>query len=72
MRRYAKHDHRLQAVRDAAGELERQRRVLHARVLEARSADLFGYRCSLRDVADAAGMNHETVRKLAETPVVPA
>jgi len=67
----ARPDQRLKNVAEAAEVAEAARRLLHARVLEARSPDLFNRRCSLRDIAAVTGMAPETVRKLASTPVVP-
>jgi len=61
-------DH-LENLEEAAAGVKLARVVLHARVLEARSPDLFGGAYSLRQVADAAGLSAETVRKLERTPV---
>ncbi len=61
-------DH-LEKIEEAAAGVALAKLVLHLRVLEARSPDLFGGRYSLRDIAKAAGVHHETIRVMAETPI---
>lgn len=56
-------------LEDAAARVKLARVALHVRVLEARSPDLFGGAYPLRQVAEAAGLSPETVRKLERTPV---
>jgi hypothetical protein len=60
---------RLEHLERAAADLALARKVLHCRVLEARSPDLFDGTLPLRAVAAAAGVSVETVRKLERTPV---
>ncbi len=62
-------DPRLSTLERAAEAERLARKVLHARILEARSPDLFDGRHSLRAVAAAAGLGVETVRRLERTPV---
>ena len=64
-------DDRLTLVAKAAENVRLAKRMLHVRVLEARSPNLFGDRLSLRDIAKAAGVHHETIRVMAETPPQP-
>lgn len=59
----------LENLEEAAAVVKFARVVLHVRVLEARSPDLFGGAYPLRAVAEAAGLSPETVRKLERTPV---
>ena len=61
-------DH-LENLEKAAAGVKLARVVLHCRVLEARSPDLFGGAYSLRQVAAATGLAVETVRKLERIPV---
>ena len=61
-------DH-LERIEEAAAGVALAKLVLHLRVLEARSPDLCGGRYSLRDIAKAAGVHHETIRVMAETPI---
>lgn len=61
-------DH-LENVADAAAGVRLAKLVLHLRVLEARSPNLFGGRYSLREIAKAAGVHHETIRVMADTPL---